>query len=211
MRRFTPSPCRVVFAGQSRVIAPSWMGSDLFGYSWCRIAMAGLGVTSTDKPAKDGTSLTTLSAEFDAGTRPYIAPPSLEPTIFVLCGGFTDYFGENNTGAQVYADAWAYTDKARAAGAQYVICTTTIISNVFSAAQETERQAGNALILADASNKFDAVVDFDVPGLDDPDDTSVFVDGVHIYGFGHDTSKGTGKAAAVARPVIQAAIAAVTA
>jgi hypothetical protein len=55
------------------------------------------------------------------------------------------------------------------------------------------------------------VVDFDVPGLDDPDHTSVFLDGVHIYGFPFDTSKGTGKAVAVARPVIEAAIAVVTA
>lgn len=203
-----PAACRFVFDGQSRVNAPPWEGGA-FGWSWPRLAVAGLGVPAYDHPAIGGTSLTTLATDFNTRCAPWIAPASLEPTIYVLCGGFTDYHGEGNSGAQVYADAWALADMARAAGAVYVVCTTTIGATVFDAGMEAARQAGNALILADSMGKFDATVDFEVSGLDDPADTDSFLDGIHIWG-GPDRTKGTWRAGAVARPVLVDAVAAVT-
>ena len=205
-------PCRVVFDGQSRVNTPPWEGNPLLGYSWPRIAMSGLHVPGYDQPAISGTSLTVLASNFGTRAAPYIAPPSFEPTIYVICGGHSDYTSEGNTGAQVYADAWALADLARSKGAVYVVCTTTLPSTVIAGGQETQRQAGNALILADASNKFDAQINLDVPRLDNPLDTRSYFDGVHIYGFPGQPGPqyGTARAAEIAAPVLAAAVAAVS-
>jgi hypothetical protein len=214
-----PFPCRVVIDGQSLANTPPWSGMSggqpfILGYSWFRMAMLGMRLPGYDQPAVGGTSLTVLNTTFTERCAPYIAKASFEPTVYVLCGGHTDYAGEHDTGAQVYADAGALADKARSYGALYVICTTTFPSIAIAGADETQRQAGNALILADASNKFDAQIDFEVDGLDDPLDTASYFDGVHIYGGppsdGFRADKGTAKAATVARPYIAAAVAAVT-
>lgn len=203
-----PAACRLTFDGQSRVNQPGWYGGIL-GWNWPRLATADLGLPGYIQPAIGGTSLTTLASTFGERAAPWIAPASFEPTIYVLCGGFTDYVNELNTGAQVYSDAGAMAALARAAGAVYVVCTTTLPSTVIAGGQETERQAGNALILADAAGHFDATIDFEVEGLDDPTDPLSYFDGVHIYGGLNDTDHGTGRAALVARPTLEAAVAAV--
>lgn len=220
-----PRPCRVVFDGQSRVnlhgYAPTpdhWDGVpagtwtvDFFGlplpigtltaadWCWPRLAMAGRGLPAFPVSV-DGRSLTWLADNWSGRADVYITPA--EPTIYVLCGGYSDY-GSGDSGAQVYADAGHLADLARAAGAAWVICTTTLPSVNITGPAETERQAGNALILADAAGHFDATVDFEVPGLDDPTDTASYIDGTHLY------AAGSRLAAAVATPVLDAAIAAV--
>lgn len=170
--------------------------------------MAYVGMPGYAQPAISGTSLTTLASTFATRAAKWIAPPSFEPTIYVICGGHTDYQG-GDSGAQVYSDAGALADLARAAGAQYVICTTTLPSVAIEGDNETSRQAGNALILADAAEHFDITIDFEVSGLDDPTDSTSYFDGVHIYGSFADVAHGTGRAGNVARPFIEAAIAAV--
>lgn len=216
-----PFPCRFTFDGQSRVNVPPWsgmIGEDtwvkwlgdepfILGYGWPRLATLGMGLPAYTQPAVGGTSMTTLAGNFETRCAQWIAPASLEPTIYVLCGGHTDYQVEHNTGAQVYSDAGDLADLARAAGAVYVICTTTLPSIAITGTDETERQAGNALILADAGGQFDATIDFEVDGLDDPLDVGAYFDGVHIYGFITNPDKGTGKAAVVARPFLEAAVA----
>lgn len=208
-----PRPCRVVFDGQSLVNTPPWEGDtafNIFGWSWPRLVMTNhLGVAATDAPAIGGTSLTTLASTFATRAAPYITWPSWEPTVYVICGGTADY-QEGDSGAQVYADNGAMATLARAAGAAYVIATTTFPATVISGSQETARQAGNALVLADASDHFDATINFDVDGLNNPLDASSYFDGVHIYGDLRNPLKGTGRAAAVAAPAIAAAIDAVT-
>jgi hypothetical protein len=201
----------VVFDGQSRVNVPEWHGGIL-GWCWPRLVMAliGQGLPGHVQAAVGGTSMTTLASTFGTRAAKWIAPASFEPTIYVLCGGFTDYAAEHDSGAQVYADAGALAALARAAGAVYVVCTTTLPSTVISGAEETARQAGNALILADAADHFDATIDFEVEGLDDPNDTASYFDGVHIYGGLSNLATGTGRAATVARPALDAAITAVT-
>jgi hypothetical protein len=200
----------VVFDGQSLVLAPGWDGT-LLGWSWPRLAMTNyLGVPATTKCAIGGTSLTSLATTFADRAAPFIARPSYEPTVYVLCGGHTDYASEHDSGAQVYSDSGALATLARAAGAQYVICTTTFPSTAIVDADEASRQAGNALILADGSGHFDATIDFEVPGLDDPRDGRSYFDGVHLYGSWATPSFGTARAATVARSALDAAIATVT-
>jgi hypothetical protein len=159
-----------------------------------------------DQPAVGGTSMTSLLANFETRASQWIAPASFEPTIYVLCGGTQDIL-DGDSGTQIYADAGALADAARAAGAQYVICTTVFPAVPFTGPQEAARVAANALILADASSKFDAEIDFEVEGLDDPaDPRSYFFDGVHLIGSHADLNHGTGRAAVVARPAIAEAI-----
>lgn len=206
-----PRPCRVVFDGQSRMNSPAWDAGvpGLLGQNWGQIVMMGRGIPCY-MVAVGGTSLTDLAASFPTRAAPFVTKPDIEPTIYVICGGFTDYFG-GDSGAQVYSDAGALADLARGAGAQYIICTTTLPSTVFSGAQNTARLAGNALILADASNKFEAQIDFEVDGLNNPADTQSYFDGVHIYGFSWANGFfGTGRAAQIAEPFMTAAIEAVT-
>lgn len=207
-----PRPCRVVFDGQSLANTPDpWNGDPNFGWPWTRIVMLGRELPAY-WVAVGGTSMTSLASTFATRAAPSVTPAGHdEPTIYVLCGGTTDLDGEGDTGAQVYADAGTLAALARAAGAAYVVCTTVFPAAWFDSGEETQRQAANALILADAAGHFDGTVDFDVPGLDDTSDPrSYLFDGVHLIGWPTDTVYGTGRAAAVAAPAIDAAIAAVT-
>lgn len=208
--------CRVVFDGQSRVVAPGfWTGNIFLGWSWARLIMLGRGIPAY-LVGVSGQSFTWLAANWAGRADVYITPAGHpEPTIYVLCGGHSDY-GGGDTGAQAYADAGTLAQLARDAGAQYVICTTTLPSTAISGTNETNRQAGNALVLSDPDGHFDASVDLEVPGLDDPTDTGSYFDGVHIYGFPAiygitDQNKGTPRVASLVTPALEAAIAAVTA
>jgi hypothetical protein len=104
-------------------------------------------------------------------------------TVLLMCGGTADlsiFGGENDSGAQVYADMSAYADAARAAGFAYVI-GSTVQDFDGSGANETNRLAANTAILNDANSKFDYVMDFaGDPRLDDSTDTTYYhVDAVH--------------------------------
>jgi hypothetical protein len=128
--------------------------------------------------------------------------PPFGTGIWVGCGGTTDLSVELDTGATIYADYWAYTDAARAAGFDYVIATTITPSTSFSGPVETQRLAANTAILADASNKFDAVCDFAAdPRLDDPADTTYYTTGLHF------TNAGADVAAELMAPYLTAALA----
>lgn len=208
--------CRFVFDGQSRIVFPGyWDGHPFLGWTWARLAMFGRGLPGY-MVGVSGKSFTWLADNWGGRADTFITPAGHpEPTIYVLCGGHTDYAGELNTGAQAYADAGVLAQLARDSGAQYVICTTTLPSNVINGSAETERLAGNALILSDPDDHFDASIDFEVPGLDDPLDIDSYFDNVHIYGFPAIygvtyPNKGTVRAASLANPYFDAAIAAVT-
>lgn len=206
-------PCRVVFDGQSHVVAPGdfWTGDSTYGWSWPRILMAGRELPGY-VVGTGGTSMTTLASNFATRAAPYLN--TSEPSIYVLCGGTQDYL-DGDTGAQVYSDAGTLAGLARTAGADYVICTTTLPAVSFNGAQDSARVAGNGLIVADASDHFDATVDIDVEGLDDPNDLESYTfDGVHIWGYpvsyGGYGLKGTPRAASLVAPALDTAIDAVT-
>lgn len=101
-------------------------------------------------------------------------------TIVIGVGGTTDY-ALNRTGAQVYADEVSWANSVRAAGADYIIQTTTTPSTTFTAPQDTNRINGNILVMADASNAFDYSIDLaGDPRLSNPIDTTYYnPDGTH--------------------------------
>lgn len=216
-----PRPCRIVFDGQSRLAIPPWNGlppwnGQLLGYSWGRLVTAGLGLPAVSR-AVSGQGWTELSTTFATRVAPYITPA--EPTIFVMCGGASDILNDGDEPEQAYADAGAYAQMARNVGAAYVLATTIMPGTLFQASGDAEerRQATNALMLADADDHFDAVVNLDVPGLTDTNDFDVYYNGVHVYGPGvielnGKVGKGLGttRVAAVVRPHLLAAIEAVT-
>jgi hypothetical protein len=104
--------------------------------------------------------------------------------ILFQCGGTTDY-NQARTGAQCYADETAYSVYAKSLGFDYVIGSTTNPSTLHTGGEITERNAGNALVLADGSNAFDYAVDFAGDArLDDETDTSIYFDGVHPTALG---------------------------
>jgi hypothetical protein len=209
-----------VFDGQSRVAIPTWDGAFGLGYSWARVLMASLDVVYPGYVvAVAGQSITDLTADFWTRAAPRVAGPVSEPTISVLGDiGASDILDEGDDAATVYSQAGAYAALHRAAGAGYVIACTTLPSVLFNTATlEARRLAANALYLADASHYFDAVADLCVNGLLDTSNRDVYLDGTHLSGP-YDAvlsgfpgaGLGTPRAAAVVRPYVDAAIAAVT-
>ena len=119
-------------------------------------------------------------------------------TVLVMCGGTSDIYVEQDSGATCYADHVAYADAARAAGFDLVVATTLVKADGYGGGAETRRTDFNTLLLADASNAFDAVADFAAdPSLDDPTDTTYYLDGIHWK------IAGAAAAAACMVPVLQ--------
>lgn len=101
-------------------------------------------------------------------------------TFYIMVGGTTDY-GVGAAGATVYANEGIMANLAKASNPNIIVINTTTTPSVaISGTNETNRVAGNALTLADASNYFNAVVDLATkPELDDPNDTTYYSDGTH--------------------------------
>lgn len=137
--------------------------------SWCNVAKSGFGWGFL---AQDETSRlhdifsTTSESEF----------------FLILVGGQSDLIGYAEsgpfgpaTGAKTYERMWKYADRARAAatnaGKTIVIIGCSIPPGdgvtYYLGSKETERQAANTLILANADAKFDDVVDFGTVDLID--------------------------------------------
>lgn len=90
-------------------------------------------------------------------------------TVLAMLGGLADLTG-GRTGAQIYADMVTY---ANAWGGTYVIGCTIPTSTDLTGPQETVRGTANSLIIADASDAFDTILD--VAGL-----SLTFDDGTHF-------------------------------
>jgi hypothetical protein len=108
--------------------------------------------------------------------------------VLTMLGGQSDVLNGAD-GATIYARMVAYSARAKADGiAEVIACTMTpgVVPTAYSSGQNTERLAANVLILADASNAFDAVVDLAVdPRLDDPADLTYYnADGLHLTAAG---------------------------
>jgi hypothetical protein len=169
-----PTSVKVVFDGQSHNLVPadkSYPSYLMSGrrLSWTNVAVGGQGWTQLRT-----TAATRLFPQFKGA----------QTTILIMNGG-TQNMLDNQTGAQIYADAWLYADQARAAGADYVICTTIQNAGPFfgspTEAQESARQVANGLILADSLGKFDEVVDITQSPLDNTGDQYYyFLDRVHM-------------------------------
>jgi hypothetical protein len=170
------SDFRIVFAGQSLNLNPP-------GDTYPEQVMEGRGVPW---------NLLALNGQpWDSLRVIDLAPGRLDrwgskaaTSVLIQCGGTTDY-NTAMTGAQCYADEVTYAIEARAAGFDIIVGSTTNPATIITGGEETERLAGNALVLADASNAFDYVIDFaGDPRLDDATDTAVYFDGIHPTALG---------------------------
>lgn len=169
---------RVVFDGQSLNVVPGPVTT--FPYRTMRYYPNV--PYSLNDVAVSGTSWTVLNANAPQRVDPLA---SLAPfTILNMCGGTSDLWApELNDGPTVYADMVAYANARRTAGFDYVIAVTIAPSTTFDATQESNRVSANSLIMADASNAFDAQVDFaGIPQLTDPNNTTYYFDGTHYTG-----------------------------
>lgn len=105
-------------------------------------------------------------------------------TVVLLIGGTQDIL-LGDTGEQVYDDIVAYADALRAYSDKdisIIACTIPPIDlfGHFTPAEEAERIAHNALLMANADSKFDFVVDITVPPYDDPTGPMFAVDQTHF-------------------------------
>ena len=174
--RFPPTQ-RVIAEGQS--LATTTSGGA--GGRWIDHLIRGRG--SVGPPisiAVDGQSWTALGPTLTTRLTPYLVP-SVTRLVFILCGGQGDLV-EGDDAATIYSDMGAHADDLRTAGAAagrtVRVIAQTIPRNSLSN-PGTIRPAANALILADASSKFDYEVDVDVAPLQDPLDTTYYVDQLH--------------------------------
>ena len=101
----------------------------------------------------------------------------------------------------VYSTRQTYAADARTLGCNKVIGFTLQPSSDFSAAEETQRQSLNALIIANSGGSFDAVVDLTTDSRleSNPADTTYYIDGTHMTPAAHTI------VADLARPVFVAA------
>jgi len=171
-----PGPWRVVFDGQSLNLVG--LNLDLTTHTtYPEQVMADRRVV-WNNVAISGASWTVLATT--AATRLHPLANRNDNTLLVMCGGTAD-IAAGDSGATLYADEVAYANAARTAGFDYIICTTLVGNSGNDAGEETARLNHNSLLLADASNAFDAVVDFDVPPIDDWTDLDYYFDGVHWW------------------------------
>lgn len=101
--------------------------------------------------------------------------------IYAMCGGTTDY-ASARTGALCYADEGLISAYLKSLNPQVrMIGSTTNPSTTLTGGNETNRQNGNSLVLADASTYFDRIVDYaGVPQMSDPTNLTYYqADGTH--------------------------------
>lgn len=126
---------------------------------------------------KDGYAWAQVSALAQTWTDDYAT--AARTVGVVQIGGTTDY-SFNQTGPATYNAEVNHSTIVRGFGVDWVIGTTTTPSTTFTGPQNTNRQNGNALVLADASDAFAGTVDLaGDPRLDDAADTTYYLDGTH--------------------------------
>lgn len=192
--RLPGAPFRVVFDGQSHnniPAAPNGMPSQLMSgrsIPWANVAVNGASWTSL--LATVGSRRVYEQATLHAGQ-----------TILVMTGGTQDIL-DGDTGAQVYADAVAYAEAARTAGYDYALASTIPDAlNIDDDPDQAQARADhNGLILADAAEAFDGVIDFDTALPDVGDTTYWDVDFVHLK------PAGAGVVAALYAPLLDAIV-----
>lgn len=172
------STVKVLFDGQSLNWSPSV--SD----NYPKRLMQSRGIHSSNV-AVSGFAWIQLRNLISNRVEPYL---QRAPVIIVIgLGGTTDY-ALNRTGAQVYGYEvdWANNIRSATSNTVYVIQTTTTPSTSFTGPQDTERIAGNALVIADASGAFDYSVDLAGDArLSNPSNTTYYnPDGTHLTAAG---------------------------
>jgi hypothetical protein len=154
-----PWPFQIVCDGQSIMNSPGLPNNpDNIPYQ-LRIA---LGTKHVFHEAQNGLSITALTPTLTSRLEPYITDVSCDLNIWLFCGGNSD-LSEEDTGQEIYDELVAYRDTVMGLGYDLAMATT-ITPNRFSPilGHEDERLDFNDLILANADDKFDAVIDLEV-------------------------------------------------
>lgn len=129
--------------------------------------MAMVGLSSTTYATRATTAATRVDPHFKSFTM----------NVLLDVGGPSDLLADL-TAAQVLSAAESYADARRTAGATKVVGFTVTPSSSYSAGQETQRVAYNALLKV--SSHFDAIVDMAaLPHAADATNLTYFYDGLH--------------------------------
>ena len=182
---FKPRPgVKVCFEGQSQVFSGADAGGKLPDLVADRLIADGIQAVVTSF-AQGATSYDDRATGRNYRYR--AAAMSHQTTILVQWGGTNDLDSDadNQSAADTMTDMENSADLARTEGIDVVVQMTNLPATTYSAGDETKRQALNALILADANGKFDAVVDCSkAPELTDELNATYFPDGLHISSAG---------------------------
>lgn len=159
---------RVVWCGDSMSnYAPDGDGIAVSGY-----VMAGRGIPWNNE-AVDGTTADQARTRRSLVLR--WAPFAAEPYV-VIVTGHNSYASFSQTGAQVYEDISDLAEACKADGFTRAYATTSVPSSSITGGEDTERLAGNALLLSDADGFLDGVIDWAAePSLQVP-----AYDGIHF-------------------------------
>jgi hypothetical protein len=144
----TPPAKAVCFDGQS-------LNNYPVGNTFPEWAMASRGVPFR-VVAIDGHTWETLTPSVEDRLHPKI---DMATSVGLVLSAGTTALALNQSGAALYTATVAYADAARAAGFAWVVGTTVPENSFFTGAQETQRQAFNTAVLADAEAAFEDVAD----------------------------------------------------
>lgn len=163
-----PAPVRVVFDGQSHLNIPETYPAPYH-------AMLGSGIP-WHNVAVNGQGWGALVADQSTRLFPQARPSPLVD-ILVMVGGWSDLVPSAVgpvDGETAHARAVTYAENARAAGFDYVICSTVpgtgpnvLNLGIPTTGQYEEIDTYNALVMADTAGDFDASVDISTAPLDD--------------------------------------------
>jgi hypothetical protein len=167
-----------VFDGQSFNHKPDAAASDqpynvrlmtLLASPTRRYGMANMAISGTSYTDRS----TTVVSRVDQFATRYAK------AVIVDFSGVKD-ISEGKTAAEILALAEGYADARRAAGFSKVLTATVTANSGYTAPQEAVRVAYNALLVANANRKFDAVIDIaSLPHAADPANTTYYTDGIH--------------------------------
>jgi hypothetical protein len=161
--RAEPPELMVVFDGQSFNRTPPWEGDENGrSYPWHLLHGPGWGVADRPSggiahavPAVSGNAWSTLLTTVATRTHPLANAATI--TALVLCGGTTSV-NNGDSAATIYANMVDYAVGCRTAGFDYIVACDILGSGSFAGGEITAWADANTLILADASEAFDAVV-----------------------------------------------------
>jgi hypothetical protein len=182
----SPAPVRLVFVGPSHLYLPA-PPDDVDTRAWQMLG--GLPTYAKISVEHGGEGWSDLGDRFSeevahlGRTRPGCE------SVLVMAPTPID-IAQEATAEEAYDFAVSFADRARAAGFDYVIaCTSPYVGEVYDIFTPVDVAGGllayNALMVADASEAFDAVVRADTAPLDDPYDTTYFLaDQLHLAAAG---------------------------
>lgn len=177
--QFRAAPRFVVFDGQSLNTNPYGLPPSAWPYKtlnstttpYAEVWVSGLGWSSLAQ-----TRATRVDPKGNSGTLTGLSMM-----------GDTTSIALGIPGATAYATQRTYAAAARAAGYDKVVNFTLPPSTTFTAPQETQRQALNALIIGNAEGTWDAIVNLTTDSRieSDPADPLYYIDGTHLQPATH--------------------------